>query len=941
MSRQGPANNHTEVLGPLRHRLLKDGRVSSSRSECRPCVGRASSPFGQSHDPSDYRRLLQDGRVLASSGLQLSRDQGAHPVPASEVVLVVQHAVEAAMRSLHSRNSTRYDVPSVALAVLSSPCFALLLERIGVDALHQLLAHTRLFWPLQNDCLLQLTGPRPGWQPAQQPSPILRAPLPRSSGTRSTRGSRAMGMPTAAPEVQPAAPNKRPRLSSWRRRHAKRQAVVAEGGVACLAPAVGAAGLVPRKRQAASPGAGAPAPRRRCTRKAPRSPSTSPSTSAATGGEPLRRPLRTLLAEIDAAGGYRAALSSQAPPEHPQQQPVAWTRRRGRLRRDRRKLYASVRPLLHRLLRRQRRFSSHVLLRYPAVLPDALPPPPPPPPPPPQPPPPPPLHPPVSVSRPGRRLDDWGAQAQFRALLQCAVPHARVASWLRTVCRAVLPRPLIGARRNWRTLSRSIGSLVVSPPVGGVDTEPLAALATTDAPWIRPAGDGRPPLSRLMAGRRLLEKLHRWARIQLLLPLARRAFHVGELQGGSGVLQYWARCVWARARRLVLRRLKRSILRVLPPPEAATVLASGRALAPSAFRVIPKAGGSYRCVFLMSAAHPAYTRNSERTAAGNPAASGANGTTAGGGATASGGAEAGGAAGGAAVTAVTAAAGSAAGAASAANGSLRPALQLLSELRRAWPQAMGTSLLGLRDVHEEWRRFVGMRRGAAAGAADVALHFCSTDLSSCFDTIEQPRLYEALTMALTLHGGETAAPLDTPPGAVAARATATAAAVTTAAAAEAVATSQHGGVWLDTQLKAHGPSRRRMAPRLMSLFTNALETPLGDELVQDAAGRRAGLVFVEQHARRAFTTTQVGALLLELVFSNLALIDSRACVQVLLAPNRTRQPAYHVMPVLCACVDSTCFPRPPARTPHCSGLACRKARSSRRLRAHCTMASTT
>ena len=174
MSRQGPANNHTEVLGevlgPLRHRLLKDGRVSSSRSECRPCVGRASSPFGQSHDPSDYRRLLQDGRVLASSGLQLSRDQGAHPVPASEVVLVVQHAVEAAMRSLHSRNSTRYDVPSVALAVLSSPCFALLLERIGVDALHQLLAHTRLFWPLQNDCLLQLTGPRPGWQPAQQPS---------------------------------------------------------------------------------------------------------------------------------------------------------------------------------------------------------------------------------------------------------------------------------------------------------------------------------------------------------------------------------------------------------------------------------------------------------------------------------------------------------------------------------------------------------------------------------------------------------------------------------------------------------------------------------------------------------------------------------------------------------------------------------------------------
>ena len=312
----------------------------------------------------------------------------------------------------------------------------------------------------------------------------------------------------------------------------------------------------------------------------------------------------------------------------------------------------------------------------------------------------------------------------------------------------------------------------------------------------------------------------------------------------------------------------------------------------------------------MSAAHPAYTRNSERTAAGNPAASGANGTTAGGGATASGGAEAGGAAGGAAVTAVTAAAGSAAGAASAANGSLRPALQLLSELRRAWPQAMGTSLLGLRDVHEEWRRFVGMRRGAAAGAADVALHFCSTDLSSCFDTIEQPRLYEALTMALTLHGGETAAPLDTPPGAVAARATATAAAVTTAAAAEAVATSQHGGVWLDTQLKAHGPSRRRVAPRLMSLFTNAPRRRSATNLFKTRRGAELALCS-SSSTRGVRSRRRKWALLLELVFSNLALIDSRACVQVLLAPNRTRQPRTMSCPCCVHAWTPRVFPGPP------------------------------
>ena len=490
------------------------------------------------------------------------------------------------MRSLHSRNSTRYDVPSVALAVLSSPCFALLLERIGVDALHQLLAHTRLFWPLQNDCLLQLTGLGPAGSLRSSHRPYLerRCPGRPAHGRRAAAARWACRRrrrrcspqrPTKAAVEQLAAPPRKTAGSGRRRGRGLSRACggrggacstkaagsLAGGGCARTSPSMHAQGaaftvdlavdLCGNWRGASATAAANPARGDRCSRWLPGRP-VEPGAAGASAA---------------AAGGVDAAARTAAP------RPT--------------EAYASRAAAAASAVRRQRRFSSHVLLRYPAVLPDALPPPPPPPPPPLQPPPPPPLHPPVSVSRPGRRLDDWGAQAQFRALLQCAVPHARVASWLRTVCRAVLPRPLIGARRNWRTLSRSIGSLVVSPPVGGVDTEPLAALATTDAPWIRPAGDGRPPLSRLMAGRRLLEKLHRWARIQLLLPLARRAFHVGELQGGSGVLQYWARCVWARARRLVLRRLKRSILRVLPPPEAATVLASGRAGAVRPF-------GSYR-----------------------------------------------------------------------------------------------------------------------------------------------------------------------------------------------------------------------------------------------------------------------------------------------------------------------------------------------------------
>ena len=45
-----------------------------------------------------------------------------------------------------------------ALDILNLPCWNLLLERIGPDAMRSLLSSNTLFWPLQNGCLVQASA---------------------------------------------------------------------------------------------------------------------------------------------------------------------------------------------------------------------------------------------------------------------------------------------------------------------------------------------------------------------------------------------------------------------------------------------------------------------------------------------------------------------------------------------------------------------------------------------------------------------------------------------------------------------------------------------------------------------------------------------------------------------------------------------------------------
>lgn len=73
------------------------------------------------------------------------------------------------------------------------------------------------------------------------------------------------------------------------------------------------------------------------------------------------------------------------------------------------------------------------------------------------------------------------------------------------------------------------------------------------------------------------------------------------------------------------------------------------------------------------------------------------------------------------------------------NAALAPLLPLLSSLRRRLPAAFGTSVLGMTEVHVRWRHFVAERRHLAPSAP---LHFSATDLTGCFDTIAQPRLFQ-------------------------------------------------------------------------------------------------------------------------------------------------------------------------------------------------------
>ena len=231
--------------------------------------------------------------------------------------------------------------------------------------MHRLLRHLTLFWPLPNDCMLQLTGPQLSQGVAPSLGPQLSRPC-RVAGKRaaptppeldepvgdnaagSAAGDNAAGSSADGNAAgSSASRTKQPRLSSWRRRKAKRAA--AETGLAPSsdpAPAAPAASVARKRARTAAAGSEAttPAP----SASSPASASSAPASSAPASSAPApsSKAAKQLIRDIHATSG-----------DVPQQ----GERRRQGKRRGPRPCGFAKRPvavlLLAQLLRRHRRCS--------------------------------------------------------------------------------------------------------------------------------------------------------------------------------------------------------------------------------------------------------------------------------------------------------------------------------------------------------------------------------------------------------------------------------------------------------------------------------------------------------------------------------------------------------------------------------------------------------
>ena len=542
--------------------------------------------------------------------------------------------------------------------------------------MHRVLRHLTLFWPLPNDCLLQLTGPQLSqgtapslgsqlWRPCRvagkraAPTPTeLDEPAGDAAGTWGCSLGHMGLQPRTHGAAASASRAKQPRLSSWRRRKAKR--AVTETGFAPSDPA---------------PGAPAAARRKRAHTASPRSEAAPSASASSMAAKQLVRDIHAT--SRDAPQGER--------------------HRRGRRRGPRPSGFAK-RPValvsLAQLLRRHRRCSYHALLRahVPASL--VL-----------HPPPSPPSPPSPPLPRPGG-VGAWAAQLQFEQLLAHSVPHHVLVGFARAACRRVVPHGLVGGKHNWAAFSCHLSLLLREPHAlaGEALTAQLVhGMRTSECAWLwlrcTPRRASRPPPGALREQRRLLGLLLRFLYQRIVLPLAGRLFVRGTTQGGGAALHYWPRGVWLRLRRLALRRTKAVALRLLPAAAAREVLRSaGRALGVSGGRVLPKASGGFRLIQMLN-------RAVQATACGR----GGN----------------------------------------SVNEALRPLFHLLRALADNQPAALGASVLGLCEVHARWRLFVASWRALAPCAP---LHFCSSDIAQCYDTIDQVRLLDTVRAALHAHG---------------------------------------------------------------------------------------------------------------------------------------------------------------------------------------------
>ena len=250
-------------------------RKRSRRMSEDSCAGRTGSPFCRPHDPPDLKTVVQ-GTLCHITPEALDALcaplPGPHtPVSGSRQPAVARRALQA--RAVAARGGVRLcDGAPSTVDIMHLPGWALLLERVGEVAMHRLLRHLTLFWPLPNDCMLQLTGP----QLSQGVAPSLGPQLSRPCAVAGKRAA----PPERAPELDEpsggtagddaagssAGRTKRPRLSSWRRRKAKRaatEAALASSGPAAAVPIAPAAPVAPAAPIAPAAAVAAPAARKR------------------------------------------------------------------------------------------------------------------------------------------------------------------------------------------------------------------------------------------------------------------------------------------------------------------------------------------------------------------------------------------------------------------------------------------------------------------------------------------------------------------------------------------------------------------------------------------------------------------------------------------------------------------------------------------------------
>jgi len=802
------------------------------------------------HDPKDYLSLLQRTLVL-------KRSDGVPPP-------VIDTGGPASSDVIEGR------CPQALSASMS-----MLAHRIGEGTVRHLLSQTML-WPLPNNCVFQFSGPPPLRTSAKSAN-LPACPVPRVRGLppppppKDEDESGHMDVP------HDISSNKRPRLSSWRRRKATRQRAAAQAAAEATALARKAAeatdDLLMDSPEPAPIAAAVPVPPLPLPQPPPHPfPEPVPPRRCAVI-VPTRRQMRVLIRSLvrrHRRTSYHKLLCAHLPPHPPAAavSAVTWahvhnftwavgaavipTQLLGSSHNVRALLAAAARTGTLASGVRERRVS------LPAQLTERL----------------------HTTEHPASAAPNGALAAPDRGRKRC---RGRCRPSVEHEHPSVVRVPAT-SRGKERKRKRSAAAAASQSEPADLDRDldhkrsklhhsvtPLAQpLTATEAGMQAPTKAMRMPrASRRSLGiafkgsrgkgarhaacaRRRLRSLGQWLVLRLLLPSLRRTFVCKSPQRYADALSYspWPRGIWRRAFRRACRKVRRASLYPLSAPEAFRLLTDPeRSSGCATLQLLPKGRGDFRTIHNLSRAVrlPKRWRQDAREADGAPtlAARGALHEP--------------------------------------VNTALAHLLPLLSSLRRRLPSALATSLLGLSEVHVRWRHFVAERRHLAP---DALLRFSSTDLTGCFDTIAQPRLFQAIQFALRLLLTTTAGPpvgraMAAVPATTAAAATATGGALVSRSAARAPAPPPPPRVLIPRSFRVYRPSAGGLVARTLTEVCGGrlVADPLAAAARLAASGAAHGALFIEGATVRPQASRLALAQMREHVFCNVVALDGQFLVQ--------------------------------------------------------------